>query len=250
METDLSGIIGRAGNRVKLFGLSKILEIQGFFDIYRNPEVRGRMFLRLPIAMLVLAIVSLGLGISPVRADIYRHVDANGVVHFTNAPQYTNMTNRRDWSFYRAERRPGEPSAGSAQLVHAYKDIIRHYANSYRLEEALVKAVIKAESNYNPQAVSRKGARGLMQLIPETARQMRVNDPFDPMQNIRGGSNYLRLMLDQFNGNVDLALAAYNAGPGAVQRYGGIPPYEETRTYVKRVRRYLDLYRQAGDPVL
>jgi len=208
------------------------------------------MFLRLPIAMLFLAIMLFGPGISPVQADIYRHVDANGVVHFTNAPQYTNLTNKRDWSFYRAERRPADASAGNQQLIHAYKDIIRHYASSYRLEEALVKAVIKAESNYNPQAVSRKGARGLMQLIPETARQMRVSDPFDPMQNIRGGSNYLRLMLDQFNGNIDLALAAYNAGPNAVQRHGGIPPYEETRTYVKRVRRYLDLYRRAGDTVL
>jgi len=208
------------------------------------------MFLRLPIAMLFLAIMLFGPGISPVQADIYRHVDANGVVHFTNAPQYTNRTNKRDWSFYRAERRAVNSVAGNPQLIHAYKDIIRHYASSYRLEEALVKAVIKAESNYNPQAVSRKGARGLMQLIPETARQMRVSDPFDPMQNIRGGSNYLRLMLDQFNGNIDLALAAYNAGPNAVQRHGGIPPYEETRTYVQRVRRYLDLYRRAGDTVL
>lgn len=207
------------------------------------------MFLRLPIAIPVLVIMLSGLGISPAQADIYRHVDANGVVYFTNAPQYTHMTSKRDWSFYRSEHRSGD-SAGNSQLIHAYKDIIRHYAGSYRLEEALVKAVIKAESNYNPQAVSRKGARGLMQLIPETARQMRVNDPFDPKQNIRGGSNYLRLMLDQFNGNIDLALAAYNAGPNAVQRHGGIPPYEETRTYVQRVRRYLDLYRRAGDAVL
>lgn len=200
--------------------------------------------------MLLLAIITGGVAISPVFADIYRHVDANGVVHFTNAPQYTKLTNKRDWAFYRTERRRSETSVGRVSLPHAYTDIIRHYASSYRLEEALVKAVIKAESNYNPQAVSNKGAQGLMQLIPETARQMRVSDPFDPSQNIRGGSNYLRLMLDQFNGNLDLALAAYNAGPNAVQRHGGIPPYEETRTYVQRVRRYLDLYRRAGDAVL
>jgi soluble lytic murein transglycosylase len=208
------------------------------------------MVLRLVIARLGLVIVLSGLGISPAIADIYRHVDANGVVHFTNAPQYTKVTNKRDWSFYRTERRATDYAAGNPRLIHSYKDIIRHYASSYRLEEALVKAVIKAESNYNPQAVSSKGARGLMQLIPETARQMQVNDPFDPSQNIRGGSNYLRLMLDQFNGNLDLALAAYNAGPNAVQRHGGIPPFEETRTYVQRVRRYLDLYRRAGDAVL
>lgn len=208
------------------------------------------MIWHLLTAMTVLAIMLGEAGFSPACADIYRHVDANGVVHFTNAPQYTKLTNKRDWAFYRTERRASDPSVGRVNLPHAYKDIIRHYASSYRLEEALVKAVIKAESNYNPQAVSSKGARGLMQLIPETARQMRVNDPFDPMQNIRGGSNYLRLMLDQFNGNIDLALAAYNAGPNAVQRHGGIPPYEETRTYVQRVRRYLDLYRRAGDAVL
>ncbi len=208
------------------------------------------MTFRLLITVSALTVAVCGAVISPAHADIYRHVDANGVVHFTNAPQYTKMTNKRDWSFYRAERRASEPVSGGVNLPHAYKDIIRHYASSYRLEEALVKAVIKAESNYNPTAVSNKGARGLMQLIPETARLMRVNDPFDPMQNIRGGSNYLRLMLDQFNGNLDLAIAAYNAGPTAVQRHGGIPPFEETQTYVQRVRRYLDLYRRAGDAVL
>ena len=166
----------------------------------------ARMIWRLVTVMTVVAIMLGEAGFSPACADIYRHVDANGVVHFTNAPQYTKLTSKRDWSFYRTERRPNQPSAGRVNLPHAYKDIIRHYASSYRLEEALVKAVIKAESNYNPLAVSSKGARGLMQLIPETARQMRVNDPFDPMQNIRGGSNYLRLMLDQFDGNIDLAV--------------------------------------------
>jgi len=206
--------------------------------------------LRLLIAILAFTIVPCGPGISPAVADIYRYVDTNGVVHFTNAPQYTKVTNKRDWSFYRTERNTGSLPVASSQLIHSYQDLIRHYASSYRLEPALVKAVIKAESNYNPQAISNKGARGLMQLIPETARQMRVNDPFDPSQNIRGRSNYLRLMLDQFNGNIDLALAAYNAGPNAVQRHGGIPPFEETRTYVQRVRRYLDLYRRAGDAVL
>jgi soluble lytic murein transglycosylase len=189
------------------------------------------------------------LGISPASADIYRYVDANGVVHFTNAPQYTNRPTKQSWSFYRSEIRPGQSSAGG-QLVHSYRDIIRQNAMAYRLEEALVKAVIKAESNYNAQSVSNKGAQGLMQLIPETARLMRVSDPFDPAENIRGGSNYLRLMLDQFNGNLDLALAAYNAGPNAVQRHGGIPPYTETRQYVQRVRRYLEQYRRNGDTLL
>jgi soluble lytic murein transglycosylase len=176
-------------------------------------------------------------------------VDANGVVHFTNAPQYTGKPGKREWSFYRKEVRPGEVTP-SAPLVHSYRDIIRQNARDYRLEEALVKAVIKVESNYNPQSRSNKGAQGLMQLIPETARLMNVNDPYDPAENIRGGSNYLRLMLDRFNGNLDLALAAYNAGPNAVQRHGGIPPYTETREYVQRVRRYLEQYRRSGDTYL
>ena len=189
-------------------------------------------------------------GFSPARADIYRSVDANGVVHFTNAPQYTSKPSKRDWSFYRRETNSGLVSAVNGSLVHSYRDLIRQSARAYRLEEALVKAVIKAESNYNPQSRSNKGAQGLMQLIPETARLMKVNDPFNPAENIRGGSNYLRLMLDQFNGNLDLALAAYNAGPNAVQRHGGIPPYTETRQYVERVRRYLEQYRRSGDTIL
>jgi soluble lytic murein transglycosylase len=134
--------------------------------------------------------------------------------------------------------------------VHAYGDLIRANARAYRLEEALLKAVIKVESNYNPLSLSDKGAQGLMQLIPATARLMKVSDPFDPADNIRGGSNYLRQMLDQFNGNLDLALAAYNAGPNAVLRHGGIPPFDETRVYVQRVRRYLDEYRRVGAATL
>lgn len=207
------------------------------------------MRLQTCIAVPAAAIMLFLLGISPAGADIYRSVDANGVVHFTNAPQYTNNPSKKSWSFYRKEIRPANVRSDGA-LVHSYRDIIRQNARAYQLEEALVKAVIKAESNYNPQSLSNKGAQGLMQLIPSTARLMNVNDPFDPAENIRGGSNYLRLMLDQFNGNIDLALAAYNAGPNAVQRHGGIPPYEETRNYVQRVRRYLEQYRRSGDTIL
>jgi len=204
---------------------------------------------RINIATLAWLLSLFLLGASPAGADIYRHVDADGIVHFTNAPQYTSRPNKQSWSFYRKELRPTRTTA-VGPLVHSYQAMIREYARAYRLEEAMVKAVIKAESNYNPQSLSSKGAQGLMQLIPETARLMKVSDPFDPAENIRGGSNYLRLMLDQFSGNLDLALAAYNAGPNAVQRHGGIPPYAETRQYVQRVRRYLDQYRHNGDNIL
>ncbi len=167
-------------------------------------------------------------------ADIYKHVDGNGVVHFTNTP----TTN--DFRLYLKE-------GGGKLTVH---DVIQRYANFYQLEEALVQAVIKVESNFNPHAVSRKGALGMMQLIPTTAQMLKVRDPLDPEDNIRGGSRYLRMMLDQFKGDLDLALAAYNAGPTAVRSHGGIPPYSETIRYVDKVKHYLDVYRHGKEAVL
>ena len=113
-----------------------------------------------------------------------------------------------------------------------------------------MRAVCKVESDFDPQAVSARGAQGIMQLVPETARELKVYNPLDPEENIRGGSCYLRQMLDQFDGNLELALAAYNAGPNAVRRHGGIPPYPETINYVDRVKQYLDYYRRNRDPLL
>jgi soluble lytic murein transglycosylase len=171
------------------------------------------------------------------RADIYKYVDANGVIHFTNTP--TNS----QYNLYLKERSPRSSSVDTS----AIRAIISRHAATFRLEEALVRAVIKAESGFNPRAVSKKGALGLMQLMPDTARLLKVRDPLDAEENIRGGSRYLRLMLDEFNGNLDLALAAYNAGPNAVRRHGGIPPYKETRIYVDRVKTYMQHYRQGKD---
>lgn len=188
--------------------------------------------LNLNIFALFFCFALLFVGISPADADIYRYVDANGRVHFTDTPTHGR------WNMYKKESAP----AGSAH--RSYNDIIRRHATSYGLEEALVKAVIKVESDYQPRTVSRKGAQGLMQLIPSTAKLVRVANPFDPSENIRGGSEYLRKMLDMFDDDLELALAAYNAGPTTVKRYGGIPPYNETQNYVKRVKRYLDIYRQ------
>ena len=116
--------------------------------------------------------------------------------------------------------------------------IIKEKADKYNLDESLIKAVIKAESGFNPNAVSKAGASGLMQLMPGTARGLGVEDIFDVEQNIEGGAKYLRGMLDRFDGDKSLALAAYNAGPNAVKRYGGIPPYQETQNYVKRMLSY------------
>jgi len=182
----------------------------------------------------LLILVTGGLAVSEAHADIYKYVDANGCIHFTNTPTTSNF------NMYMRE------SGGHFSL----QDIISRYARHFRLEEALVRAVIKVESDFNPNAVSRRGALGLMQLVPKTAKLLNVVDPLDPEQCVRGGSHYLRMMLDQFDGNLDLALAAYNAGPTAVRRHGGVPPFAETQGYLVKVKQYLHHYRTAKDTVL
>lgn len=130
-------------------------------------------------------------------------------------------------------------------------DIFSEAASRYGLPVSLIKAVAKTESDFNTKAVSHAGAIGVMQLMPGTARALGVNDPFDARENIMGGAKYLRENLDRFNGNIDYALAAYNAGPSSVEKYGGIPPYKETQNYVKKVNSYLegtDLYANKNVP--
>jgi len=141
-----------------------------------------------------------------------------------------------------------DPYASDARRFEpGLEALIRRTARRYRVDPHLVKAVVAAESNFDALAVSEKGAQGLMQLMPATAKQMGVQSPFRPSENIQGGVRYLKTLLDRYD-DVDLALAAYNAGPVAVDRFGGIPPYPETETYVKRVLRFYREYREGGSP--
>ena len=180
-------------------------------------------------------------------ADIYKKVDRYGVIHYTNVP-----TDKR---FYRVViREMPRISAVPGYRVHAtsyskadsraFDPIIANMSRRFGVEQALVKAVIKAESGFKPNAVSPKGARGLMQLMPGTALMHGVRNIHEPRDNIAGGVQHLRKLLDRYRNNVVLALAAYNAGEGWVDQYGGIPPFEETRNYVHRVLRFRQDYLQ------
>lgn len=130
---------------------------------------------------------------------------------------------------------PAETAPRASSRGAQFESLIAQHAEANELDPVLVRAVIEAESAFNPRAVSHVGAMGLMQLMPGTARELGVTDPFDPNDNIRGGTKYLRTLLNRFDGKVELALAAYNAGPGAVERYDGVPPYRETRNYVAKL---------------
>jgi soluble lytic murein transglycosylase-like protein len=184
------------------------------------------------------ALIALVAGVA--HADIYQHVDSNGVIVFQNKKKHGKLV---------ARERPSRvvmPSAGGE--TSRYDAHIREAAALYQIPEALVRAVIKVESNFDPRALSPANAHGLMQLIPETAARMRVTDIYDPRQNIMGGVRYLRVLANLFNGNLELTIAGYNAGENAVMKYGGIPPYPETQQYVVKVLSAYAQYRRIAQP--
>jgi hypothetical protein len=194
------------------------------------------------------------------RNNYYAYTDENGILHVTNVPQRRQGA----WKLWKtlegsagdtvargrssgdlAEQGRAPVSLGSERL-HRYDGFIRGAAQRYQLPESLIRAVIHTESNFNANAVSRAGAMGLMQLMPKTASSLGVSRPFDPRQSIYGGCRYLRLLANRYSGDMVLVLAAYNAGAGNVEKYGGVPPFEETRAYVRSVlRRYYAYERQA-----
>ncbi len=172
-------------------------------------------------------------------AGIYRYVDENGVIHFTNCP--------RDPKFklYIRESRDdvGNESPGSyVKDSRQYDSLISEFSKKYQVEFALIKAMIRAESGFNPTAVSRKGAKGLMQLMPDTASRLNVSNVFNPRENIEGGVRYFKYLLSLFDNDVRLSLAAYNAGENLVADIRSIPPYRETVDYVRKVLNYYQSY--------
>ena len=175
--------------------------------------------------------------VSSVHADIFMYIDENGVMHFSNAP----TSNEHEYKVYIKERTAVSRNFHS---TNKYDHFITDAAEQTGVDSRLLKAMIKAESDFDPRAVSRKGAMGLMQIMPENFKMLDLKNPFDPWQNIRAGAQYFQKLYERFNGKLALSLAAYNAGPTAVDRYKRIPPYQETEEYVLRVLRYYRTFKQ------
>ncbi len=176
-------------------------------------------------------------------ADIYQYTDENGVLHFTNVNgggknhkrvRSEPVCRRETVAAPKALSASPAPSP-SMNIPSAYLDIINSACDRHGIDPSLVHAIVKVESDFNPYALSRKGAMGLMQLMPQTAVDMNIKNSFNPAENIDGGVKYLRYLIDRYEGNLSLALAAYNSGETAVKRWGTIPPFKETQNYVKRI---------------
>ncbi len=199
--------------------------------------------------------------------EIYKYVDERGVSHFTNAPtdkrykpanlnpparQILMLSNSP--TVYRTDRRTlrltRRPMLSGKYNSSEFDYHIQHAARIHNVDPMLIKAIIKTESNFNRYAVSSVGAQGLMQLMPATAKYLRVSDPFDPWQNIYGGTRYIKKMLDSFHGDLRLSLAAYNAGPTRVLKYRAIPRIPETINYVRKVMRQYQAYQRTFSPPL
>ena len=207
------------------------------------------MIHKVVLTLIFLVLVILG-ATSICLGDIYKYVDPEGVIHLTNVPTEHNVPYVLVMKEKRVLLQVREDITSQMKGdVSGYDDLIAKTSEKYRVDSALVKAIIKAESNFNHRAVSPVGARGLMQLMPATAATLQVQDSFHPENNIDGGVRYLRYLMNLFNGNLPLVLAAYNSGENTVLRYKNrIPPYQETQTYVRRVLDYFSRY-SSGNPV-
>lgn len=210
----------------------------------------------MPCARLLLVALLVALPLGSAGADSVRTwTDKDGVIHFSNLPKGKRSGARyqpfKDGVKVVLEGSDG-PAASPSPLRRAFTprnvshfdEYLSEACGRYRIPEALARAVLAAESNFDPAAVSRTGAMGLMQLMPQTALMMYVDDILDPRENIHGGVRYLRLLTNEFDGDLVKVIAAYNAGPAAVKKHDGIPPFEETREYVERVLRFYQRYKE------
>ncbi len=196
------------------------------------------------VTLILLLVVGFSyLSLHKCLAGIYKYVDERGVIHITNIPKGPKyrliIASREDLGTTFNGR---SITINRIRLV-SLESYIKKISRQYRIDPALIKAIIKVESDFDPWATSAKGAVGLMQLMPETIRDLGLKNPFDPYENILGGTRHLSRLLSKYNFNTELALAAYNAGEKVVETYGNIPPYSETRRYVKRVLYYFRHFR-------
>ncbi len=209
------------------------------YGLFRNPLCLWRTAVRIGSSLIFAMVIAIvvGLSLGTAEAAVYVRTHKDGHKEFTNRPSGPGWIFHMKESGYtptiRLTNKKGKPKK------------IEEIAGEYEIDPALVKAIVKAESNSDPRAVSRKGAQGLMQLMPALSRQMKVKRPFDPRENVVGGVKYIKGLLASY-GDLRLALAAYNAGPGTVKKYAGIPPYRETINYVKKVIKFYKEFKKEG----
>ena len=217
----------------------------------------ARLLMKRHTTLTYILTLLLSIPVQQAVADIYQYTDENGVIHFSDVSAGSGKKYRKIKTApinaqqreqaARPARRPAQASSASIKKAPAaYTDIINSACDRHGIDPALVHAVVKVESDFNPYALSRKGAMGLMQLMPKTALELNVRNGFNPHENIDGGVKYLRYLIDRYEGNLSLALAAYNSGETSVKKWGTIPPFPETQNYVQRI---LKLYNGTSVPI-
>ena len=184
---------------------------------------------------MIFTVIIIFASVLPVYADIYMYIDTEGVLHFTNTPTSSK------YKIYIKEK---SRRSSNTHSTDKYDRLIEEASKRHGVLFPLIKAVIKAESDFDPRAVSKSGALGLMQIMPKNVNALKISDPFNPLENIMGGTRYFKQLIDKYEGKLQLALAAYNAGPKMVDYYNGIPPIKETENYVKRVMKYFYLFKR------